>query len=156
MAPNPTTTPLLFDRPLLLARQARAQRQGPAAFLLDRVAEDMAERLGAVMRDFSDAADLWTPGEGLPHAPDGTLAPEIVWVALDCPSSFGTVPVGAAPHVLGRLEGRVDAPLHVGEEVTVVSWPLGHEGRKRWGASAVLGPAGDVRGHARATWIALR
>jgi len=65
MAPNPTTTPLLFDRPLLLARQARAQRQGPAAFLLDRVAEDMAERLGAVMRDFADAADLWTPGGGL-------------------------------------------------------------------------------------------
>ena len=101
-------------------------------------------------------ATAWTPGEGLPHAPDGTLAPEIVWVALDCPSSFGTVPVGAAPHVLGRLEGRVDAPLHVGEEVRIVSWPLGHEGRKRWGASAVLGPAGDVRGHARATWIALR
>src|SRR6185295_17156715 len=34
-------------------------------FLLDRVAEDMAERLSAVMRDFADAADLWTPGDGL-------------------------------------------------------------------------------------------
>ena len=65
MAPNPTTPPLLFDRSLLLARQARAQRQGPAAFLLDRIAEDMAERLGAVTRDFADAADLWTPGQGL-------------------------------------------------------------------------------------------
>ena len=65
MAPNPTTPPLLFDRSLLLARQARAQRQGSAAFLLDRIAEDMAERLGAVTRDFADAADLWTPGQGL-------------------------------------------------------------------------------------------
>jgi SAM-dependent methyltransferase len=36
---------------------------GPAHFLLDRVAEEMAERLDAVLRAFSDAADLWTPGE---------------------------------------------------------------------------------------------
>ncbi len=101
-------------------------------------------------------ATAWMPGSGLPHAPDGTLAPEIVWVALDCPSSFPTVPVGAVPHVLGRLEGRVDAPVRVGEEVAVLSWPLGHEGRKRWGASAIVGAAGDVRALARATWIALR
>ena len=37
---------------------------GPATFLLDRVAEDMEERLRAVMRDFADAADIGTPGEG--------------------------------------------------------------------------------------------
>src|SRR4051812_27371836 len=66
---DPSTAPVLFDRTLLLARQARARRQGPATFLLDRVAEDMAERLSAVMRDFADAADVWTPGEGL-HLPD--------------------------------------------------------------------------------------
>jgi len=36
---------------------------GPAGFLLDRVVEEMAERLDAVVRAFSDAADLWTPGE---------------------------------------------------------------------------------------------
>jgi len=65
MAQNPSTAPVLFDRSLLLARQARAQRQGPATFLLDRISEDMAERLSAVMRDFADAADVWTPGEGL-------------------------------------------------------------------------------------------
>jgi SAM-dependent methyltransferase len=65
MAPNPNAAPKLFDRPLLRARQSRAQRLGPATFLLDRVAEDMAERLHAVLRDFADAADIWTPGEGL-------------------------------------------------------------------------------------------
>jgi len=65
MAQDPSAAPVLFDRSLLIARQARALRQGPATFLLDRVAEDMAERLSAVMRDFTDAADVWTPGEGL-------------------------------------------------------------------------------------------
>jgi SAM-dependent methyltransferase len=65
MTPNPDIAPVLFDRSLLIARQARALRGHPATFLLDRVAEDMAERLSAVMRDFTDAADVWTPGEGL-------------------------------------------------------------------------------------------
>jgi SAM-dependent methyltransferase len=65
MTPSPNTAPNLFDLRLLRARQNRALRLGPATFLLDRVAEDMAERLGAVLRDFSDVADIWTPGEVL-------------------------------------------------------------------------------------------
>ena len=62
MAANPTAAPMLFDRALLRARQDRARRDGPVTFLLDRVAEDMDERLAAVTRDFSDAAEIWTPG----------------------------------------------------------------------------------------------
>src|SRR5207237_938579 len=57
--------PTLFDRRLLRARQSRAFKQGPVTFLLDRVAEDMAERLAAVKRDFAKAADIWTPGDAL-------------------------------------------------------------------------------------------
>jgi SAM-dependent methyltransferase len=63
MALNPTTAPILFDRALLRVRQDRARRDAPATFLLDRVAEDIEERLHAVVREFADAADIWTPGE---------------------------------------------------------------------------------------------
>jgi SAM-dependent methyltransferase len=63
MAPNPTTAPVLFDRALLRVRQNRARRGEPATFLLDRVAEDIEERLHAVLREFADVADIWTPGE---------------------------------------------------------------------------------------------
>jgi SAM-dependent methyltransferase len=63
MAQNPTSAPILFDRALLRARQDRARRDGPVAFLFERVAEDMEERLAAVTRPFSDAAEIWTPGE---------------------------------------------------------------------------------------------
>jgi SAM-dependent methyltransferase len=62
---TPHTAPILFDRALLRARQARARRQGEVTFLLDRVAEDMADRISAVKRDFADVADIWTPGEVL-------------------------------------------------------------------------------------------
>jgi SAM-dependent methyltransferase len=74
MAQSPPAAPLLFDRALLRKRQDRARKLGPADFLLDRVAEDMEERLAAVNRSFVDAAELWTPGEGsLPRARFGSL-----------------------------------------------------------------------------------
>jgi SAM-dependent methyltransferase len=65
MAANSTAAPLLFDRAVLAQRQRRALRQGPATFLLDRVADDIADRLAAVKREFADVADIWTPGDGL-------------------------------------------------------------------------------------------
>lgn len=63
MAPDTTAAPQLFDRALLSARIDRARRAGPATFLLDRVVEDMADRLQAVMRDFSDVAEIGSAGE---------------------------------------------------------------------------------------------
>ncbi|MGA2286917.1 methyltransferase domain-containing protein [Bradyrhizobium sp.] len=63
MAPNPTTPPVLFDRGLLRTRQDRARRLGTASFLLDRVAEDMVERLDAVLRQFKHAADIGTAAD---------------------------------------------------------------------------------------------
>jgi SAM-dependent methyltransferase len=68
MASNPIAAPKLFDRALLRMRQDRARRREPATFLLDRVTEDMAERLHAVLRDFAEVADIWTPSEILPTA----------------------------------------------------------------------------------------
>ena len=65
MTSNPNAAPMLFDRALLRARQRRARKLGAAEFLLDRVAEDIDERLGAVLRDFSNVADVWTPGDVL-------------------------------------------------------------------------------------------
>jgi SAM-dependent methyltransferase len=61
----PATAPVLFDRALLARRLARAKKLGPATFLLDRVCEDMAERLAAVNRSFAEVVDIWTPGAGL-------------------------------------------------------------------------------------------
>lgn len=77
MAQTPPSIPRLFDRALLLRRQRRAAALGAEKFLLDRVAEDMNDRLAAVMRTFEAAADIWTPGEGLraglrPHLPSLT------------------------------------------------------------------------------------
>jgi SAM-dependent methyltransferase len=60
--------PLVFDRMLLRARRRRARALGPATFLLDRVAADLAERLDAVLREFPVAVDLGTPTDALRRA----------------------------------------------------------------------------------------
>ena len=57
--------PLVFDRALLRARRARAMALGPATFLVDRVAEELGDRLAAVLRRFPCAVDLGTPTDAL-------------------------------------------------------------------------------------------
>jgi SAM-dependent methyltransferase len=74
MAPNPTTAPVLFDCALLRVRQDRARRGGPATFLLDRVAEDIEERLRAVLREFKSAADVGTPDDQVRNALAGRVS----------------------------------------------------------------------------------
>src|SRR5262245_24655744 len=85
MAAPANATPILFDRALLRVRQARARRQGEVTFLLDRVAEDMADRISAVKRDFSEVADIWSPGETL-RAPPVDRFKSVARIKLDSDS----------------------------------------------------------------------
>jgi SAM-dependent methyltransferase len=73
--------PILFARALLRARLRRAKRLGAATFLLDRVAEEMAERLQAVLRKFVDAADIGTPANTACAALAGQIS-DIVHIDL--------------------------------------------------------------------------
>jgi SAM-dependent methyltransferase len=60
--------PTLFDRPLLHSRRRRALALAPSGFLLERVAEDAADRIATVLRRFELALDLGTPGDVLRRA----------------------------------------------------------------------------------------
>ena len=94
--------PILFDRALLCARQRRAQRLDAATFLLDRVAQELAERLQAVLREFYDAADIGSPGEAIRNA----LAGRVSQVAhIDLPEHE----TGPLPLTPGSLDLAVSA-----------------------------------------------
>ena len=51
----------MFDRKLIRARLARAERIGFADFLVARATDDLGQRLGAIKRIFPIAVDLGTP-----------------------------------------------------------------------------------------------
>jgi SAM-dependent methyltransferase len=70
------TNPLVFDRALLRRRQARARALGPETFLIDRVAADLGDRLGAVLREYAVAVDLGTPSDALRSALAGATSIE--------------------------------------------------------------------------------
>jgi SAM-dependent methyltransferase len=91
---------LIFDRRLLRARHRRAASLGPATFLLDRVADDITDRLATVKRRFDLALDLGTPGEA-------------VRAALARVGSVGTI-VAAAAFPAGGA-GRV-TPFVIADE----------------------------------------
>ena len=96
MTSGPTAAPLLFDRALLRARQSRACGLGAATFLLDRVAEDMAERLHAVLREFRDGADIGTAGEQVRNLLAGRVGSLASIIIPDAESSG----LGLAPESL--------------------------------------------------------
>jgi len=67
MSPSPQVQ-ALFERALLAQRRRRACALGRVTFLIDRVAEDMAERLSAVRRTFDVVVDLGTPTDAVRRA----------------------------------------------------------------------------------------
>jgi SAM-dependent methyltransferase len=101
-------SPLIFDRALVRARARRAAALGPATFLIDRVAADMAERLAVVMREFPRAVDLGTPTDAVRRA-------------LADAKSVGTI-VAAGASVDGDVVADIEAlPFAAGALDLVVS-----------------------------------
>ena len=98
----------------------------------------------------------WTPHESLTDD-DGLVPAEIVWAALDCPTSAPVVNFGQGPPcVLGRLTAAVDAPVVAGRPHALVSWPIETDGRKRHSGVALFDEQGRVLARARALWIEVR
>ena len=94
----------------------------------------------------------WTP-EG-----DGeSAAPELVWAALDCPTSAPVANFGEGPpKVLAGLTARLGCPVRTGEPHTILSWALEEDGRKHWSAAALYDRDGVFTCASRALWIQLR
>ena len=105
-------------------------------------------------------AATWTPPADFAGA-EGTVAPEIVWAALDCPTSAPGMnspgPDGTVlPIVLARLGVELHGPVRAGTEHVVTSWELSRDGRKREAGAALYDDGGGLLASARALWIELR
>jgi SAM-dependent methyltransferase len=102
------SAPRIFDRSLLRQRRHRAHALGPATFLIDRVADDLADRLATVLRRFPRAADLGSPTGAVRRAitgrADSLIAVDVIAQGLD---SAGQ-PVVADEEALPFADGSLD------------------------------------------------
>ena len=90
----------------------------------------------------------WTPSDA---------SPELVWAALDCPTSAPVANFGEGPAmVLASLTARLGCAVRAGEPHTILSWPLAEEGRKHWAAAALYDSDGIFVCGSQALWIELR
>jgi len=122
----------------------------------DRESEDGLRLFPGPIDERRTAACTWTPHESLVDEL-GRVPPEIVWVALDCPTGWGGDLYGEKrPSMLGRLTGEIMSPIEAGTPMIVVGWPIGAEGRKWEGGTALFTEAGELKALSRGLWIELR
>jgi hypothetical protein len=101
-------------------------------------------------------ASVWTPATSTGTA-GGTVDRAVLWSALDCPSYFGGRLNGYGElAVLGRLTAKLLTDVKVGAPHVVIGWPLGRDGRKWEGGSAIFTPEGELCAFARGLWVELR
>jgi SAM-dependent methyltransferase len=60
-----SSAPIVFDRAAVRRNLRRAEQLGASTFLIDRAAEDLHERLSAVLRRFELAVDLASPTDAV-------------------------------------------------------------------------------------------
>lgn len=102
--------PIVFDRQLLRARRRRAERLGVSDFLIERVADEMAERLSVVLRQFDFAVDLGTPGESVRRAlaAGGKVGTIVAASPLATSAPAGALAVVADEEALPFRDGALD------------------------------------------------
>lgn len=155
------TPPALFDRDLLARRRARALAQGPADFLHETMADEIAERLTEVNRTFRSPAivgpraSLWAERLGYPAArilPDADMldlepgAHDLVIHALAL--HWANDPVGQLIQARRALvpDGLLIAVLFGGETLTELRSAFATaEIETLGGLSPRVAPMGEIR-----------
>ncbi|HTR91333.1 MAG TPA: hypothetical protein VMI73_06305 [Trebonia sp.] len=108
----------------------------------------------------------WTPDKSVTDG-SGTVRPEMVWAALDCPSGIAAAEAaglsGDTAILLGRMTATLAAPVAAqsaalpaaGDECRVIAWPVARDGRKLTAGSALLAPDGTVLAAASTVWLTM-
>lgn len=98
----------------------------------------------------------WTPDSSVSDA-QGTVRPEMIWAALDCPSGIAAAEAAGLAGDTAILLGQMTASLAelpmADDQCLVVAWPAARDGRKLRAGSALLGPGGKVIAAARTVWL---
>ncbi len=148
---------LLDENAIAAARESYLRDDGKSSQLPYCFVCGVRRRPGDGMRIFAGAApnssvnaDKWTPSADLADKA-GLVRPEYLWAALDCPTAFALR--HPALCLLGRLTVKIERRPAPAEDLTVMAWAEGNDGRKRYSSSALFDKAGEIIAAANAVWI---
>jgi hypothetical protein len=112
-------------------------------FVCGRAREDSFGVFAGAVEGRRLVASPWTPPPWTAD-PSGSVRPEFVWAALDCPTYFAAyMDDEFAISVLARFAARVAPDVPADTEHVTIAWPIETEGRKRRAGSALF--TGDGR-----------
>jgi hypothetical protein len=103
----------------------------------------------------------WLPDASLAEE-TGIVRTEFLWAALDCPAAWALVNLQKVlypdtPYILlGRFVAEVKEGLKSGQNCVTIGWPIGNDGRKLFGGSAIFSESGELLAAGKATWIAIQ
>jgi len=102
----------------------------------------------------------WLPDVSL-AGETGRVRSEFLWAALECPSGWPVIKLATDlfPEgtyiILGRFVAEIKKGLEIGQNCVTIGWPIGHDGRKLSGGSAIFSKSGELLAAGKATWIAM-
>jgi hypothetical protein len=89
----------------------------------------------------------WTPGASL-AGPTGSLLPEFVWAALDCPQLWALIasapPDSGERVVTAGMSVRIESTPLAGGRYVIAAWPMHREGRSVFAGGAVFAESGEL------------
>jgi hypothetical protein len=103
----------------------------------------------------------WLPDASLAEE-TGIVRTEFLWAALDCPAGWAVTNLQKVlypdtPYILlGRFVAEVKEGLKSGQNCVTIGWPIGNDGRKLFGGSAIFSESGELLAAGKATWIAIQ
>jgi hypothetical protein len=140
------------------ARAAHRDYTAPAdgifghCFVCGRARGDGFEVFAGPPASGDAVASTWAPPKWSADS-DGSVRPEFVWAALDCPSYFALHGVDLSVAFLVRQQVEIVIALRAGVEYIVVGHELERSGRKALAASALLDADGTVLAHGEALFV---
>lgn len=121
----------------------------------DRSPGDGLRIFAGVAENSAIVAAPWIPDASL-AGDDGSVNPEFLWAALDCPGYFALGFSENPACLLGRMSAEVEPGIRTGDRYVVIGWKIDQDGRKYHSGTALIGADGRVHGRARSTWIRLK
>lgn len=97
----------------------------------------------------------WRPDPGL-MTPDGNLAAEFIWSALDCPGFFSLGLPEDKISLLAQMTCSIDKLVPGDQPLIIFAWKRGINGRKGYSAAALANTKGEILARAEHLWIQLK